>query len=202
MYFWSLTSETNITCVAIAYFLFWLFSVDAFFQFWGCGIHMHIRIITRVQKGRICGWKEGHMLLLNVLLTMNFEHEGHLYANCLFCIFSFFIKCLLSQLSSRDIDMTFPFYQGFKLDAQIAGKTVIYWQKKIFLKFIFWDEGHLYPNCLFYILTAYCKCLLFLFLGCGIHMHIPILTRAQKWRISDWKHGYILLKRLLLKFNV
>ena len=115
MYFWSLTSETNITCVAIAYFLFWLFSVDAFFQFWGCGIHMHIRTITRVQKGRICGWKEGHMLLLNVLLTMNFEHEGHLYANCLFCIFSFFIKCLLSQLSSRDIDMHIPILSGVQI---------------------------------------------------------------------------------------
>ena len=71
----------------------------------------------------------------------------------------------------------------------------------IFLKFIFWDEGHLHPNCLFCILTIYRKCLLFHFLGCGIKMHIPIVTQAQKGRMSSWKYGYILLKRLLLKFN-
>ena len=64
-----------------------------FFQFWCCGIRMHICILTSVQKGRIYSWKQGHILLTNVLLKINFEHEGHLYANCLFCVFYFFVKC-------------------------------------------------------------------------------------------------------------
>ena len=85
--------------------------------------------------------------------------------------------------------------------SQIAGKTVIYWPKMISLKFIFWDEGHLYPNCLFYILPSYHKCFLFYFLAFDIRMHISIVTQARKGRISDWKHGYILLKNGLLKFN-
>ena len=41
----------------------------------------------------------------------------------------------------------------------------------------------------------------FHFWGCGIRMDICILTRAQKGRISGWKHGYILPKILLLKLN-
>ena len=46
----------------------------------------------------------------------------------------------------------------------------------VVLKLNFQREGHLYANCLIYTLTIYHKCLLFQFLGCGIHMRIPILT--------------------------
>ena len=53
-----------------------------------------------------------------------------------------------------------------------------------FLKLDFWDDGHLYANCLFYIVDIYCKCLHLQFLRCGIGMRIPILTLAQKGRIT------------------
>ena len=52
------------------------------------------------------------------------------------------------------------------------------------ISLIFRDEDHLYAHCLFYILTIYCKCPLFQFLGCGIHMQITILPGAQKVHIS------------------
>ena len=51
------------------------------------------------------------------------------------------------------------------------------------LKLNFQDEGHLYANWMFYILTIYCKSFLFQSLGCGLRMHIPILTEVQNGRI-------------------
>ena len=60
------------------------------------------------------------------------------------------------------------------------------------MKLTFRDEGHLYVNCLFYILIIYRKCLLFQLLGCGIR---------PKGRISGCKTGDTLLGNVLLKFN-
>ena len=73
--------------------------------------------------------------------------------------------------------------------------------KKLLLKHNFQDEGHLCANFFFYVLTIYRKCLIFQFLSRGMRMHIPILVGVQKGRISRWKNGYILLKKLLLKCN-
>ena len=56
--------------------------------------------------------------------------------------------------------------------------------KNLLLKLLFQDEGRFYGNFLFYILSIYCKCLLFQFLSRGRRMHIPILTRVQNKRIS------------------
>ena len=40
---------------------------------------MHISILKGVQKGHICGLKNGHNLRKNdVLLKLNFQSEGHL----------------------------------------------------------------------------------------------------------------------------
>ena len=52
-------------------------------------------------------------------------------------------------------------------------------KKKFFLKLLFCDEGHLYANCLFNILTVYPKCYGFHFFSRGIGMYIPILTGFQ-----------------------
>ena len=52
------------------------------------------------------------------------------------------------------------------------------------MKLILEDEGHLYGNFLFHILSIYCKFPLFQFLSRGIDMHIPILTGVQNERIS------------------
>ena len=49
----------------------------------------------------------------------------------------------------------------------------------LFLKLLFHNEGHLYANFLFYILTIYRKYFLFQFLCCAIRRHIPILTGFQ-----------------------
>ena len=54
-----------------------------------------------------------------------------------------------------------------------------------FLKLIFQDEGHLYGNCLFYILTIYRECFLFQFLGYGTRMHVSILTGFQNGQIRS-----------------
>ena len=62
----------------------------------------------------------------------------------------------------------------------------------------FHDEGHLYSNCLFYILTIYHKCLRFQFLGSLICMQIPFLTEIQNGRIICEENGRILIKECLV----
>ena len=47
----------------------------------------------------------GHILHENVLFKVNFEDEGNFEVNYLFDTFSFWVKCLLFQLFSRDISM-------------------------------------------------------------------------------------------------
>ena len=61
------------------------------------------------------------------------------------------------------------------------------------------EEGHLYANCLFYILTIYAKCLLFQFLSGGTLMHIAIFTGVQNGYTSLWKKNQILLKNVLFE---
>ena len=56
-------------------------------------MHTHNPILTGVQNIRINSWKTGHILLKNLLLKLIFQDEGHLYGNCLFYIFSFWLKC-------------------------------------------------------------------------------------------------------------
>ena len=212
--------------MAIACFIFWLFTIDAFFfQFWGCGIRMHICILTRVQKGRVCSWKQGHILLINVLLKINFEHEGHLYANCLFWIFSLFVKCFFSILkwSHRHDGHLYAYcllytftirrkcflfqFLGYGIGIQILiltevqKKRVIGWKnghnllKNIIFQLNFQDEGNFYANCLFYILSFYVTCFFLKFLGCGIRMQIPIVKGVQNGRINTWRKNDNLLKR-------
>ena len=61
------------------------------------------------------------------------------------------------------------------------------------MKLNFQEEGHLYANCILYILTFCHKWHLFQFLGYGIRMQIIILTGVWK-RHSGYKNGHILLK--------
>ena len=61
-----------------------------------------------------------------------------------------------------------------------------------------YDEGHLYSNLLFYILTIYRKCLLFQFLGVDIHMQVLILTEVQNGRIIC-EENYRILKFFEMK---
>ena len=81
--------------------------------------------------------------------------------------------------------------QNVRFSRSINGHTLT---KTLLLKLIFQDEGHLYGNCLFYILSIYYKFLLFFqFLSSSIRMHIPILTGVQNERISkNAKITYVL----------
>ena len=62
------------------------------------------------------------------------------------------------------------------------------------LKLNLQDEGQLYANCLFYILSLFLKCLLSPLLSRGIRMQISFLTGAQKGHISGLKNRLILRK--------
>ena len=68
-----------------------------------------------------------------------------------------------------------------------------------FLKLFFRDEGHLYANCLFYILTINPKCNPFQFFNRGIRMYIPILTGVLHGRRSFWDSSHIFLKNVLFE---
>ena len=50
---------------------------------------MRIPIQTGVQNGRISSWKIGHNLTETYFLKLNFQVEGHLYANDFFDILTF-----------------------------------------------------------------------------------------------------------------
>ena len=52
--------------------------------------------------------------------------------------------------------------------------------KLLLLKLIFQNEGHLYGNCLFYILPIYCKFLLFQFLS---SVNLTFLKNCKKRRV-------------------
>ena len=52
--------------------------------------------------------------------------------------------------------------------------------KNVLLQLNFQGESHLDANCSFSILAIYRKWLLFQFLACCIHIHIPILTGVHK----------------------
>ena len=59
--FWNLISKIKIGCMRIACFIFYLFTVNAFFfsSLNSC-LRMHLLILTGVQTWRIIGWKNGH----------------------------------------------------------------------------------------------------------------------------------------------
>ena len=78
--FWNLFFEMKITCMPIACFAIWLFTVIDFFS------------VISLWRTYACsypnsGSKRTHYRLKNVLLKLNFQDERHLYANRLF-IFS------------------------------------------------------------------------------------------------------------------
>ena len=73
-------------------------------------------------------------------LKINFQDKTKLHAICLFYSLNIYRNCLPSQFLSPCIRM------------HIA--ILIFSLKLYFLQLNFQDEGHLYVNCLFYILTT------------------------------------------------
>ena len=82
---------------------------------------MHIPILTGVQKTRIGGWN-GHFLLKNLHVKLNYQDEGHLYASCLFYILSIYLKFLLFKSHSHGISLQ----QGFKKGTVAAKNKIIF----------------------------------------------------------------------------
>ena len=163
--FWSLFSEMKITCMAIACFIFWVFTVMPSFSvlmLWHTFAHCHPNSGSKTTQYRL---KNVYILLKSVLLKLSFQDEGHLYGNCfIFSPFAwdsfFFIFSVVAYVC------TSPSYPMLQNDT-LAAKNCHNLQIKILLKLNLQHEGHLFSNYLFYILTTFRKCLLFQFSGCG-----------------------------------
>ena len=96
--------------------------------------------------------------------------------------------------------MYIPILTGIQKKLESHQKDSVFFAKQCFIwKLLFCDEGHLYANCLFYILNIYPKCLLFEFLSADIRIHIPILTGVENGRTSLQKNSHILLKNVLFE---
>ena len=102
--------------------------------------------------------------------------------NCSFNILPFCFKCFLFQFLSDGIHIHIPILTGVQSGGTSLQKKLSHFAKKPFFFFFkpyFQDEGDLYANSLFNVLTLYHKCYLFQFLRCDIQMHIPMLTGVQ-----------------------
>ena len=72
-------------------------------------------------------------------------------------------------------------------------------KKLFFRRFFFRDEGDLYANSLFDVLTIYPKCYLMQFFSRGIRKHIPILTGFQNGQMNLRKKSCFAKKYFFLK---
>ena len=127
------------------------------------------------------------------LLRFYLRDEGHLYSKCLFDILTIYHKFHILHFFSRSIRIQISIRTKVQNGCISLRKESFLCWKMFSLKFLFRDEGHLYANCLFYILSIYRKFFLFWFLCCGIRMHIPILRWVQNGRISHQKNSHNLL---------
>ena len=79
--------------------------------FWHTYSHCHPNTGLKRTHYRL---KNGHILLKNVFLKLNFQDKSRLYATCLFYILFFPLKCLLSQFFSRNIRMHISILTGLQ----------------------------------------------------------------------------------------
>ena len=105
-----------------------------FLQFLTRFIRIHGPILTRVELESISSWKMvifGQKLLF---LMLNFQGEDHVYAMCFFNIFTSCNKWIPFQLLYVGIRIHIPFPTGFKTNASVNEKVVIFGRKKPVLK--------------------------------------------------------------------
>ena len=74
--------------------------------------------------------KNGHILIKNVLLKINFQDEGHLDANFLIYILTIYCECLLFQFFNRDVRMHIPVLTGVQNGYISRRKKQSYFAKK------------------------------------------------------------------------
>ena len=88
----------NVTGMQTSWFIFWLFIVNAFFfQFFRCGIPVHISILTRVQNGYI-NCRKKIFLLKTVLFEAFFRTQILVYylVYLYTCPFTILVTCMQS----------------------------------------------------------------------------------------------------------
>ena len=122
----------------------------------------------------------GHILHENVLFKVNFEDEGNFEVNYLFDTFSFWVKCLLFQLFSRDISMHVSILSSVQNGGINHQENIHFLLQTVLFEGYFQTRSSFDGNCFFCILTIYQNCLLFQFLQYGISIHSLILTVVQK----------------------
>ena len=105
----------------------------------------------------------------------------------------FFSKLLLHD--EGHICRHIPILTGVWNEWKGHQKDCLFCYKTFFLRLYFRDESHLYPKCLFDILTIYPKCYRFGFFSCGIGIYIPILTGVQNGHISRLKDSGFFAKK-------
>ena len=103
---------------------------------------MHIATLTGVQNGRINREKNSHILLRNVLFEAYFRDEDHLYVNCLFCILSLWLKCLLFQIRTRGIRIHLSIRTGVEKGDIRRYKNGCVLLKELLLKLNFKHKSH------------------------------------------------------------
>ena len=89
---------------------------------------------------------------------------------------------LFFQFLSRGIHMHIPILTGVQNGRTSLRKNGHILLKTLFFRLSFRDEGDLYANFLFDVLTIYPKCYLSQFFSCSIRIHIPNLKRVQNGR--------------------
>ena len=127
---------------------------------------VQIKIISLVQIScfpRLFYKKRVSIKIVSILFYETlFLRRLFFVTNCLFCILSFCIKCLLFQIRTHGIRMHVSIQTGVE-KRQIGGyKNVCILLKEVLLKLNLKRKGHVFTNCLFYILDNYCKPRLFL----------------------------------------
>ena len=113
-----------------------------------------------------------------MLLKLNFQYDGQIYANCLIYILNFYREFFHFQFFTRGISTQIPIQTVVQNARIIRQKNSHVLQKNVVLKLFFQDEGYLYANYIFFIQTIYCKCFTFQFLSRGILMHVIIVIIA------------------------
>ena len=128
--------EVHLFANCLFYFISFCFKCFLF-QFLSRSICMHIPILTVVQNGRIRLRKNSHILLKNVLFQAFFsEMKFTCMPNFCLIFWLFILNAIFFSSLVVAYVCIFPSYQGFKMDALISEKTVLFCWKQFFFLFL------------------------------------------------------------------
>ena len=129
------------------------------------------------------------------------RHDSHLYAYCLLYIFTICHKCLLFQFLGYGIGIQTLILTEIQKKRITGWKNGQYLLKNILFQLNFHDEGNLYANCLFHILSFFARCFFFsVFMLWHTYAHSHP-KRSSKWTLSHQKTSHNLLNTCTFKLN-